>query len=72
MTPIGWTPEGTATWQRANLALRAYIAEASTRRCPWCHGARGFYQKTELGSFLFVRCDGCFGTGEWKQASAEH
>lgn len=71
MTPIGWTPEGTATWQRANDALRAYIERESTRRCPWCWGQRGFYSMTELGQALFVLCEGCFGTGEWKSGYAE-
>lgn len=71
MTPIGWTPEGTATWQRANEALRSYILQESTReRCPWCYGQRGFYRMTELGSALFVLCEGCFGTGVWKDGNA--
>jgi len=72
MTPTGWTPEGTATYQRANASLRAYMEGESTRRCPWCWGRRGVYEKSELGSVVFTRCDGCFGTGEWKQSSAKY
>jgi DnaJ-class molecular chaperone len=67
MTPIGWTPEGTATWQSANEALRRYFEARQDPPCPWCHGQGGFLRTSEeLRTYVPVLCDGCFGTGVWK------
>lgn len=64
MTPIGWTPEGTATYQRANEALRSFIESRAARDCPACYGQGGFLVASdELKAYVPVRCDLCFGTG---------
>lgn len=64
MTPIGWTPEGTATYQRANESLRAYIESRAVRDCPACYGQGSFLMASdELRSYVPVVCDLCFGTG---------
>lgn len=71
MTPIGWTPEGTATWQVANRSLRDYIAETANPPCPWCCGQGGFFRKSEItAGHLFVLCEGCFGKGTWVSGDA--
>lgn len=71
MAPIGWTPEGTATWQAANAALQRYMESKSNPPCPWCYGQGGFLRRSEVtSSYLYVLCEGCFGTGEWVSGDA--
>jgi len=70
MPPLGWTPEGTATWQAANESLRDYIAAKSDPPCPWCIGQGGFLRRSEeLNAYVPTLCDGCFGTGTWKSGT---
>jgi len=71
VTPIGWTPEGTATYQRANEALRRYIEERAVRDCPVCYGQGSFLSASqELKSYMPVVCELCFGTGKKYLASS--
>jgi DnaJ-class molecular chaperone len=57
---IGWSPEGTATWQREHsLSLQV-------RLCPMCWGQRMVFHKFEGGGYIPVYCETCNGTGKVK------
>jgi DnaJ-class molecular chaperone len=70
--PLGWTPEGTATWQAANDALRDFISKTGDKPpCPWCYGQGGYLVRSEITSgYIRVLCEGCFGTGKWVSGDA--
>jgi len=62
--PKGWTPEGTATYQRGVASLLEFIHEQERRDCLVCQGGGSVYVLSEeMNSYMPVRCHECFGRG---------